>query len=195
MAVATKSSRMRRAEIRRRVIYVATAILLVVLAFTIDWQQLQQSFFQPDIIRAMFPDVVLIGAKNTIIYTTLAFSFGLVLALILALMKRSTIRPYRWFATGYIELFRGLPALITIILVAFGLPLALRHPHPGRHPRKGHPRAWARCRRLHGRDHSGRHRSGTARANGSGSIARDAEGHRDDVHHPARRPSASSSRP
>ncbi|MGB5531608.1 MAG: ABC transporter permease subunit, partial [Acidimicrobiia bacterium] len=131
MAVATKSSRMRRAEIRRRVIYVATAILLLVLAFTIDWQQLQQSFFQPDIIKAMFPDVVLIGVKNTIIYTTLAFSFGLVLALILALMKRSTIRFYRWFATGYIELFRGLPALITIILVAFGLPLALGIRIPG----------------------------------------------------------------
>ena len=131
MAVATKSSRMRRAEIKRRVIFVVTAIFLVVLAFTIDWQQLQQSFFQPDIIKAMFPDVVLIGAKNTIIYTTLAFSFGLVLALILALMKRSTIRPYRWFATGYIELFRGLPALITIILVAFGLPLALGIRIPG----------------------------------------------------------------
>ncbi len=122
---------MRRAEIKRRVIFVVTAIFLVVLAFTIDWQQLQQSFFQPDIIKAMFPDVVLIGAKNTIIYTTLAFSFGLVLALILALMKRSTIRPYRWFATGYIELFRGLPALITIILVAFGLPLALGIRIPG----------------------------------------------------------------
>jgi polar amino acid transport system permease protein len=69
--------------------------------------------------------------KNTIIYTTLAFGFGLVLALGLALMKRSSIKPYRWFATAYIELFRGLPALITIILVAFGLPIAFGWSIPG----------------------------------------------------------------
>ncbi|MEA2000769.1 MAG: amino acid ABC transporter permease, partial [Actinomycetota bacterium] len=40
------------------------------------------------------------------------------------LMKLSSIAPYRWFATAYIELFRGLPALITIILVGFGIPIA-----------------------------------------------------------------------
>ena len=57
-------------------------------------------------------------------YTAGSFSFGLVLALILALMKLSTIKPYRLFATWYIELFRGLPALITIILFGFGLPIA-----------------------------------------------------------------------
>ena len=84
-----------------------------------------------DIARRLPPEVITVGAKNTIIYTATAFSFGLVLALLLALMKRSTIGPYRWFATGYIELFRGLPALITIILVAFGLPIALGIRVPG----------------------------------------------------------------
>jgi polar amino acid transport system permease protein len=131
MVVVTKSSRMRRATIRRRVLYGVTIVLLVVLAFTVDWATLRQAFFQPEIIRAMFPEVITIGAKNTIIYTSMAFSFGLVLALLLALMKRSTIGPYRWFATAYIELFRGLPALITIILVAFGLPIALGIRVPG----------------------------------------------------------------
>ncbi len=53
------------------------------------------------------------------------------LALTLALMKRSTVRPYRWLAIAYIELFRGLPALITIILVGFGLPIALQVTVPG----------------------------------------------------------------
>jgi polar amino acid transport system permease protein len=51
-------------------------------------------------------------------------AFGFVLAVALALMKLSSIGPYRWFATGYIELFRGLPALVTIIMVSFGLPIA-----------------------------------------------------------------------
>lgn len=131
MVVVAKSSRVRKAKIRRWIIYAITLIVLVVLAVTIDWATLQQAFFQPEIIRAMLPEVITVGAKNTIIYTTMAFSFGLVLALFLALMKRSTIAPYRWFATGFIELFRGLPALITIILVAFGLPIALGIRVPG----------------------------------------------------------------
>lgn len=131
MVVVAKSSRVRKAKIRRWIIYAITVVILIVLAFTIDWATLQQAFFQPDIVRAMLPEVITVGAKNTIIYTTMAFSFGLVLALFLALMKRSTIAPYRWFATGFIELFRGLPALITIILVAFGLPIALGIRVPG----------------------------------------------------------------
>ena len=131
MVVVAKSSRVRKAKLRRWIIYAVTIIVLIVLAFTIDWATLQQAFFQPDIMKAMIPEVIIVGAKNTIIYTTAAFSFGLVLALFLALMKRSTIAPYRWFATGFIELFRGLPALITIILVAFGLPIALGIRVPG----------------------------------------------------------------
>jgi len=66
-----------------------------------------------------------------VIATVLTFAIGLVLALLLALMKRSPIGPYRWFASAYIELFRGLPALITLILVAFGLPIAFGWNIPG----------------------------------------------------------------
>ncbi len=79
----------------------------------------------------MLPDVLTVAAKNTIVYTALAFALGLVLALVLALMKRSAVRPYRWLATTYIELFRGLPALVTLSLVAFGLPIALGVRIPG----------------------------------------------------------------
>jgi polar amino acid transport system permease protein len=61
-----------------------------------------------------------------VLYTALAFSFGLVLGLVLALMRLSSIAPYRWFATVYIEVFRGLPALLTIFLVGFGIPIAFQ---------------------------------------------------------------------
>ena len=33
--------------------------------------------------------------------------------------------PLRWFAIAYVDLFRGLPAIVTIYLVGFGLPQAL----------------------------------------------------------------------
>jgi polar amino acid transport system permease protein len=89
-----------------------------------DGPTIQRAFFNPDIAARMWPDVLLEGAKNTIIYTAAGFSFGLVFGLLLALMKLSTVAPYRWIATGYIELLRGLPALVTILFVGFGIPIA-----------------------------------------------------------------------
>ena len=131
MVTSTVLSPAQRAARRRGILYVVGVLVVVAAVLVVDWEQVQQSFFQWDIIRDMFPDVITIGAKNTVIYTSLAFAFGLVLALGLALLKRSSIGPYRWFATAYIELFRGLPALITIILVAFGLPIAFGWRIPG----------------------------------------------------------------
>ena len=71
--------------------------------------------------------------KNTILYTLAAFSFGLVLGLILALMRLSSVGPYRWLATAFIEFFRGVPALIVFI----ALPVR----HPDRVPGPGAARA------------------------------------------------------
>jgi polar amino acid transport system permease protein len=106
-------------------------VVVLALAFFADWETIRRNFFNVDIARDMLPEVVTIAAKNTVLYTALAFALGLVMALALALMKLSSIRAYRWFASGYIELFRGLPALITIILVGFGLPLAFGWRIPG----------------------------------------------------------------
>ncbi len=102
-------------------IFVAMILVTIVVA---DWERIQRLFFNFEVMQDMLPEVLTIAARNTLVYTAGSFSFGLILALVLALMKLSTIRPYRLFATWYIELFRGLPALITIILFGFGLPIA-----------------------------------------------------------------------
>ena len=61
----------------------------------------------------------------------LSFTIGLALALVLALMRLSSLRPYRWFASVWIEVFRGIPALMTIFAVGFALPIALDVRVPG----------------------------------------------------------------
>lgn len=121
----------RRQRLGRGAMYGLLILVVVAMAFFADWEQIRKSFFNVEIIKSMFPEVVTVGARNTIIYTALAFALGIVWALGLALMKLSSVAPYRWFATAYIELFRGLPALITIILVGFGLPLAFGWSIPG----------------------------------------------------------------
>jgi polar amino acid transport system permease protein len=104
--------------------YGLSALVVLIVVLVADWERIGRSFFRPDVMVEMLPEVLTIAARNTLIYTAGSFLLGLVLALALALMKLSTIKPYRWFATSYIELFRGLPALITIILFGFGLPIA-----------------------------------------------------------------------
>jgi polar amino acid transport system permease protein len=46
-------------------------------------------------------------------------------------MRLSPLRPYRWFAAAYIEVFRGLPALLTILAVGYAIPIALDARVPG----------------------------------------------------------------
>lgn len=120
---------------RQRVIRVTLYVLFVAavagVGLVADWSTLQRNFANGGIARDMFPDVILIAAKNTVVYTATSFAFGMALGLALALMKLSTIGPYRWVATTYIEIFRGLPALLTIFLVGFGIPLALGVSVPG----------------------------------------------------------------
>ncbi len=76
----------------------------------------------------MFPGIITTALVNTLWFTAVAFAGGLLLGVVLALMKLSTIAPFRWIATVWIELFRGLPAILTIFGIAFILPIALGVP-------------------------------------------------------------------
>lgn len=113
---------------RRRVIlwaqYLLVVVVVLIIAFSADWTRLIDSFGQLDVAGDLFPDIITIALRNTLIFTISAFVFGLAFGLILALMRLSTVAPYRWAATAYIELFRGLPALLVLFMVAYGVPNA-----------------------------------------------------------------------
>ncbi|MFD0822122.1 amino acid ABC transporter permease, partial [Micromonospora zhanjiangensis] len=104
--------------------YAVFALVVVGVAAAADWGRLADAFLRVDVARGMFPDVVTVALRNTIVYTLLAFVFGLLFGLVLALMRLSSVLPYRWLATAYIELFRGLPALLVLFMVGYGVPLA-----------------------------------------------------------------------
>lgn len=101
------------------------------LALTADWADLRSNFFQLDVAREITPEIVVIAARNTLLFTVVSFAGGLILGLVLALMKLSPIPPYRWIATVYVELFRGLPALLVIFASAFVVPIAFDWRPPG----------------------------------------------------------------
>ena len=114
----------KRARLWRGIQYVVLLVLVVGGVLSADLGELQKDFFDVSIMRAMFPDVITTALKNTLLYTACGFSFGLALGLILALMRLSPVGPYRWIATGFIEFFRGLPALVVFIALSVGVPTA-----------------------------------------------------------------------
>ena len=114
----------KRAALVRYVQYAILVLLVVVIALVADWGEIRRAFLDVDIAGQQFPNVILIALKNTVIYTACGFAFGLALGLVLALMRLSSVGPYRWIATGIIELFRGLPALVVFLVLGLGLSLA-----------------------------------------------------------------------
>jgi polar amino acid transport system permease protein len=114
-----KLSPRRRAQRIRWAQYALLVVVVLVIAFTADWGQIQKVFFRTDLAKETFVSGLGTAFKNTLVYTAGAFIIGLVLGTILALMRLSSVAPYRWFASAWIEFFRGLPAII--VFLAFGL--------------------------------------------------------------------------
>lgn len=118
-------TRRRKEQLRRWSIYGLTLAVVAAIALSADWQRLQEVFFDPEVFFELFPEIVTRAAKNTVILAVLGFAGGMTLGVVLALMRLSSIGPYRWTALAYIELFRGIPAVLTLILIGFAIPIAL----------------------------------------------------------------------
>jgi polar amino acid transport system permease protein len=118
----------KRGRISRLVQYAVLIVILMAIVFVTDWGAIQKAFFDLDVASGMLPTIFTVALKNTLIYTLCGFAFGLFLGLVLALMRLSSVGPYRWMATAFIEFFRGVPALVVFIALAFGIPTAF----PGR---------------------------------------------------------------
>lgn len=117
-------TRSRRRTLSRGVQYAVFVAAVIAFAAAADWGRLQNQFAQADIARRMFPDVITLALKNTVLFTLTGFVVGLVLGMVIALMRLSSVGPYRWVAGVYIEIFRGLPALLIFIFVGVAVPLA-----------------------------------------------------------------------
>lgn len=124
----TRSARTRLMTLSLYAVFLALVVAFVLLA---NWEAISGNFFLTEGFTGNWQDMVLVGAKNTILYTIISFIGGFVLAVFLVLMKLAPIAPFRWLATAYIELFRGLPALVVILFMGFGVPIAFGWRPPG----------------------------------------------------------------
>jgi polar amino acid transport system permease protein len=95
--------------------WVSAVVILALLAAVfvalsqaqIDWSSV------PDFVVYR---VMLVGLLNTVLLAVIAQTVAIALGIVIALMRRSANPVARWFSSGYIWLFRGLPVLLQILI-------------------------------------------------------------------------------
>ncbi|MET9212560.1 MULTISPECIES: ABC transporter substrate-binding protein/permease [unclassified Nocardia] len=89
-------------------------------------EQLKDTFFDWSLYRKAFPDLIKTGLPNTLILALVSGVLGTVLGMILAVMGISRTRWLRWPARVYTDIFRGLPAVVIILLIGLGVGPVVR---------------------------------------------------------------------
>lgn len=85
---------------------------------------LLKTFFDIDDMMTVFPTLITVGLWNTLLLSVLAMLFAVTCGLLLSLVLVSRSWVLRVPAFLYVDVFRGLPAILTILLVGQGLPIA-----------------------------------------------------------------------
>lgn len=106
---------------------VFAVVLWIAITSTPGWPVVQQTFFDPEVALAALPRVAEGFLLNI---RVLLVSAVCVLVLSLAIAAIRTLRgpvffPLRALAAGYTDLFRGMPLIIVLYLIGYGVP-ALR---------------------------------------------------------------------
>ena len=123
-----------RNAINRKKILIATTSSILVLGALASlivtspgWQVVKETFFDwsygSEVLGAISKGLI-VNVRLTIIAAILIGFFAMVLAL-LRTSRSAALTPFRFLATAYVDIFRGVPLLLVILLIGFGLP-ALR---------------------------------------------------------------------
>jgi polar amino acid transport system permease protein len=106
----------------------STVFVFGLLGFIIvsspGWAAVQKTFFSSKIFDASFPDVAQALLVNIQLFL-IAEAFILVFALVLAVMRSlpgPAFFPFRLMAVAYIDAVRGLPSILVIYILGFGVP-------------------------------------------------------------------------
>ncbi|TDN87760.1 amino acid ABC transporter permease [Microbacterium sp. BK668] len=103
---------------------VLAVIVWVTLLNTPGWDAVRQMFFNGEIMLASLPRIwqgFLLNLQVLAVSAVLVLIFGMLLAT-LRTLRGPVWLPLRALAAGYTDLFRGLPLIIVLYLVGFGIP-------------------------------------------------------------------------
>jgi polar amino acid transport system permease protein len=107
---------------------ISTLVVIAIVYFAVintpGWASVQQSFFDPAEAGKFLPSILLGLWLNIriLFFASIGVAiFGTLLAFVRTLQS-PVFFPLRMLATGYTDLFRGLPLIIVLYLVGYGIP-------------------------------------------------------------------------
>lgn len=103
---------------------VVAALAWLLIISTPGWARVQAQFFNPEIALASLPrvwDGFLLNLRVLAMSAVLVLLFGLLLAT-LRTLRGPVWLPLRALAAAYTDVFRGIPLIIVLYLVGFGIP-------------------------------------------------------------------------
>lgn len=134
----TRRQLFERSRRRRSILIAATSTAVVLTAIVVlvprtpGWYKVKRSFFNGDVFGETFPLLLEAFVKNLQIFawcTPVILVWGMFIA-ICRNVRTPALFPLRLFAAAYTDIFRGVPVILTILLIGFGVPgLGLDRPY------------------------------------------------------------------
>jgi polar amino acid transport system permease protein len=107
---------------------ISTLLFVVLVGFLIvnspGWEEFRSFFFDPEVFASSWPKIVQafwINVQMFLVAEVFVLIFGLVLALMRSL-PGPVFTPIRGFAVVYVDVMRGLPAILVVYILGFGMP-------------------------------------------------------------------------
>jgi polar amino acid transport system permease protein len=120
----------RRRRDRRGLAIAATSTVVVIggiaalILTSPGWPVVRDSFFNPEVFRESFPDILSafwLDVKVFCVVEVVVLILGLAVAVVRTL-KAPALFPVRLLAVVYTDIFRGIPTILLVYLVGFGVP-------------------------------------------------------------------------
>ena len=126
----TRRERYERARRRRSVVIatistiVVVAALIILIPLTPGWERVRQAFFDGDVFVDTFPGLLEAFWLDVqiLLWST---PFILIVSLLVALARNTrspALFPLRAFAVIYTDVLRGIPVILLVFLIGFGVP-------------------------------------------------------------------------
>jgi len=133
----TRRQAFERRQKRRSVLIALTSTVIVIglvvalVPQTPGWYKVKRSFFNGEVLSETFSGLLSAFVKDIQIFLWCApciLIWGMTLAVCRS-VRTPALFPLRLFAAAYTDIFRGIPVILTILLVGFGVPgLGLHRP-------------------------------------------------------------------
>lgn len=140
-AVLTRRTLFEQRQRRRSIVIATTSTVLVLVALIVlvpmtpGWEKVQKSFFNGPVLIKTFPKLIEAFKLNVMIFLWSAPMIA-ILGLLVALarnVKSPAMFPLRILGATFTDVFRGVPVILTVYLIGFGIP-GLGLPRPWNSP-------------------------------------------------------------